>query len=61
MKKITVKWVNCSEEDKRMFGYKKEMIVIKSDHKRFVTNTRFDFGFLQISSDEGYTIEINPL
>jgi len=32
------------------------MRVIISDHKRFIPGSRFDFGFFNIATDEGYTI-----
>ena len=51
MKTITVKWV--LEEE---WGYGKAMCVIESDHKRFVVGSRFDFGFFNIATDEGYKI-----
>ena len=60
MKKIIVKWVKCSEIDLKKFGYEKEMIVMYSNHERFVEGYRFDFGFLHIASEEGYIIEVLP-
>jgi len=39
----------------------KEMRIIESNHPRFVVGSRFDFGFLQIASGEGYEITIKPL
>jgi len=50
MKTIVVKWI-----DENSF-YGKAMKVIVSDHPRFVTESRFDFGFFNIATDEGYTI-----
>jgi len=52
MKKITVMWVNTP--DNKM--YDREMRVVYSDHQRFTKGTRFDFGFLNIASNEGYII-----
>lgn len=54
MKKITVVW---QAEDS---FYEKAMIVAYSDHERFIKGTRFDFGFMQIASREGYIIEVLP-
>jgi len=51
MKIIIVQWV--TEEE---WGYGKAMRVIISDHKRFIPGSRFDFGFFNIATDEGYTI-----
>jgi hypothetical protein len=48
---IIVKWV---PEEK--YGYEIAMRVIQSDHPRFTTGTRFDFGFFSIATKEGYTI-----
>ncbi len=56
MKKIVVKWY-ATENDPI---YHQEMRVIYSDHERFIAGSRFDFGFLQIASREGYVIEIYP-
>ena len=53
---IIVQWV--PETD---FGYGKAMRVIKSDHPRFVAGTRFDFGFMSIATNEGYTIISLPM
>ena len=56
MKKIIVKWYETKEGD----TYPKEMRVIYSNHERFTEGTRFDFGFMQIASNEGYIIELLP-
>lgn len=55
-KTITVQWV---PEGK--FGYSKAMKVTESTHERFTEGTRFDFGFFNIATDEGYTIVSLPL
>jgi len=34
------------------------MRVVFSDHPRFTEGTRFDFGYLEIANQEGYTVEI---
>jgi hypothetical protein len=31
-------------------------VVLISDHPRFITGTRFDYGFLSISLEEGYSV-----
>ena len=54
MKYIVVQW---KPEDS---NYKKAMIVVCSNHPRFCDGTRFDFGFLDIASSEGYTITVLP-
>ena len=56
MKTIVVKWV--PEDD---YGYGKSMRVIESDHERFCKGSRFDFGFFNIATDEGYTIISIPM
>jgi len=56
MKTIVVKWVKEEE-----WGYGKAMRVIESDHERFSKGTRFDFGFFDIATDEGYTIISLPM
>lgn len=58
MKKIIVKW---STPKRDSTGYSKEMRVVYSNHTRFIVGSRFDFGFLQIASGEGYIIEILPI
>ena len=55
MKTIIVKWIPCEEI------YSKEMRVIESDHERFVEGSRFDFGFFDIATNEGYTIISIPV
>ncbi len=57
MKKITVQWRKTIND--KVYG--KEMRVIKSSHKRFTEGDRFDFGFMQIASLDGYIIELLPL
>ncbi len=57
MKKITVQWRKTTNDK----VYDKEMRVIKSNHKRFTKGDRFDFGFMEIASLEGYVIELLPL
>ena len=56
VKKIIVKWVPTEHPD----IHAKEMRVVSSGHERFVTGSRFDFGFLRIASGQGYVIEILP-
>jgi len=56
MKIIIVQWIVCSRELYKQFGYKNEMRVIHSTHPRFVTGTRFDYGFNGIAVEDGYTI-----
>lgn len=56
MKVIIVQWV--PEEG---WGYDKAMKVLKSDHKRFIVGSRFDFGFFHIATDEGFTIISLPI
>lgn len=50
-KTIVVKW-----EKEDTYGYGKAMRVIESSHERFVNGSRFDFGFMSVATDEGYTI-----
>lgn len=56
MNKITVKWVKLPEGG----IYDKEMRVVYSNHPRFITDSRFDFGFMKIAGDEGYIVEVLP-
>ena len=56
MSTIVVRWVKEDE-----WGYGKAMRVIVSSHKRFIVGSRFDFGFLSIATDEGYTIISLPM
>ena len=58
--KITAQWQPCSNEKIMAFGYTTEMVVVESNHPRFTRGTRFDFGFLRIATDEGYSVEILP-
>ena len=52
---IIVRWV----PEKSM--YNMAMQVVESDHPRFVVGSRFDFGFMSIATEEGYTIVSLPL
>ena len=54
MKYIVVQWLPEKSP------YKKAMRVMCSNHPRFSIDTRFDFGFLDIASCEGYTIVVLP-
>ena len=54
MKYITVQWKAEASH------YKRAMRVICSNHPRFTNGSRFDFGFLDIASCEGYTIIVLP-
>lgn len=56
MKTIVVRWVEEKED-----GYGKAMRVIASEHERFVPVSRFDYGFFNIATDEGYTIVSLPM
>lgn len=50
MKVIIVQWIKTEN------FYGAEMRIIKSDHPKFIERSRFDFGFFQIATSEGYTI-----
>lgn len=54
-KTIIVKWI---PEDS---FYTTAMKVIESTHPRFVIGSRFDFGFFNVATREGYTIISLPL
>jgi hypothetical protein len=54
MKTIVVRWIPEKE-------YGKSMLVIASDHPRFVMGSRFDYGFMGIATNEGYTIISLPM
>lgn len=56
MKTIVIQWV-----PEKQFGYGKAMRVIASNHERFTIGSRFDFGFMSIATDEGYTIISLPI
>lgn len=55
-KYIRAKWVEEKE-----WGYRKAMRVIESNHPRFVVGYRFDLGFLDIATMEGYTVHVEPV
>lgn len=62
MKTIVVKWV--PEEfypsgNPNLDG--KAMQVVESNHERFAKESRFNFGFFNIATDEGYTIISLPM
>jgi hypothetical protein len=57
MKTIVVQWVH----DEYVVLYNKVMRVVISDHPRFVVGNRFDFGFMSIATDEGYTVVSIPM
>ena len=54
MRYIVVQWLPEASH------YKKAMRVICSNHPRFIEDSRFDFGFLEIASCEGYIMTILP-
>ncbi len=56
MKHIVVKWV-----PEEMSSYGKAMLVIESDHERFIKGSRFDFGFFKVATNEGYSITSLPM
>ena len=37
------------------------MYVVASGHPRFVVGSRFDFGFMKIALNEGYTVIVGPV
>ena len=55
-KTIVVQWI---PEEK--FGYGMAMSVKLSNHDRFIVGSRFDYGFFNIATKEGYTIISLPL
>jgi hypothetical protein len=55
-KHIVVQWVKETK-----YGYGMAMLVIKSTHERFSVGTRFDYGFFNIATREGYTITSFPI
>ena len=50
-KVIVVRWV-----PEETFCSGMAMRVVASDHPRFSTGTRFDFGFFKIATEEGFAI-----
>ncbi len=56
LKQIKVRWVK-----EEQFGYGKAMRVVESNHERFTVGSRFDFGFFNIATDEGYVIISLPM
>lgn len=58
---IREKFIRCVWVVERQFGYGKAMRVVASDHPRFSVGTRFDFGFLDIATKEGYLVQIDPV
>lgn len=56
MKTIVVRWVEESD-----WGYGKAMRVVESDHPKFKAGDRFDFGFFEIATEEGYKIISLPM
>ena len=50
MKTIVFKWMTDG------FGTGDEMRVIESTHPWFVKGSRFDYGFFNIATGQGYTI-----
>lgn len=55
-KTIIVNWVPEAN-----LGDEMAMYVVESNHPRFVARSRFDFGFMQIATKEGYTILSIPI
>ena len=54
MKLIICKWIKTDD------FYEKEMRIVFSNHERFVVGSRFDFGFMNVTVDEGYMIQLLP-
>ena len=55
MKLIVVQWK--PEES----IYKSAMYVVASSHDRFNVGDRFDYGFMGISVEDGYTVTVLPM
>lgn len=53
---IIVQWIPEKE-----WGYERAMKVVYSTHRHFDVGSRFDFGFFQIATNEGYTIISLPM
>jgi hypothetical protein len=41
--------------------YGTAMYVIASSHGRFIVESRFDYGFMGIAVEEGYTVTVLPM
>ena len=41
--------------------YGSAMYILASSHERFTVGERFDYGFMQIAEQEGYTITVLPM
>lgn len=54
-KLIIVQWVEAE------FPYGKEMRVFKSNHKKYKVGSRFDYGFFDVATNEGYSIVSIPM
>lgn len=56
---ITGKYIVAQlERENSEYGSIPEVVI--SNHPRFVMGTRFDYGFLHIALDEGYTVFFIP-
>jgi hypothetical protein len=53
MKTIIVKWIPNNDTYRHS---KSVMIIIWSNHFRFIEGMIFDYGFFNIASEEGFTI-----
>lgn len=61
MKKIIVQWVKTDAPIEQVYGGM-AMVVIDSNHPRFINGSRFDYGFMNIATQQdGYTVELRPL
>ena len=54
---IIIQWIDTQGD----LQYSEEMRVISSTHPRFTIGSRFDFGFFNIATKEGYTIISLPI
>lgn len=60
MRTIIVQWIDSTTNIPNGFN-PTDMIVISSDHPRFVKGSRFDYGFFSIAIKERYTIISLPV
>lgn len=59
-KKITVQRRECTVSEYERFGYRTIMVVKTSNHPKYKSNTRFDYGNLELANKDGYTVEFLP-
>lgn len=60
MPQIIVRLLAVPVDSAKGYHYITELRILKSDHPRYKEGTRFDYGYVSLALEDGYTVVLKP-